>query len=456
MSEGSRTSTSGMKIAGIVLLVVGVLWLLIALQMDVTAPNSRVVNIGRLQERSNQLLLGGLVTLIGAVLFGFGSLRAAQGNGAGSAAPQVSATPPCARDLSLEPYKVWLVARHAIVRNEVLGRFVCGDRLFETVDEALAHAHLLEMSAVQQQAAQAEAQAAAQKAATDAAIRAGAEAQKRRRDWLASNKAAIVGVGIVVLGGIGWAATSALLDWRATAAARSAAEADVVRLTAEKASVDAAAAAAVQAYRKVHDAARQALLDAELAKIEVTVQRGAYGLQYDARVRNGSRYHLAGLSGDLQLYAAGVPLPSQSNFSCCDSAEDANGFDLGYDIAPGGSARKEYAILSIEYQVDSPEMRKFVSDNRVPTLEGLAGNREIRLDARATFQGRAEFVQPPVREDLGSSTRYRAAPVDFDGMAAAQPDVAALQPAMDEALARAVAVDAALAEATARLNPPKP
>lgn len=135
---------SGMQIAGMVLIIIGLLWLLLAWNMDVSVstggrsigdyyiPSSRVVNVGLMDDRRNQLMLGGLITLAGVILLGFGSLRVA---GASTPPPApVPSEPPCARDLSLEPYKLWLVARYAIVRNETLAAYVCGDKLFTTVD----------------------------------------------------------------------------------------------------------------------------------------------------------------------------------------------------------------------------------------------------------------------------------------------------------------------------------
>jgi len=38
-------------------------------------------------------------------------------------------------------YKVWLVETYAITKHDVLGEYLCGDRSFETIAEALEYAH---------------------------------------------------------------------------------------------------------------------------------------------------------------------------------------------------------------------------------------------------------------------------------------------------------------------------
>lgn len=82
-----------MKSAGIILVVVGALWALIALNMDTTVetggerigsgaypinvPKTRVHNIGLMDERRNHLIIASVVALAGIMLFGFGSISPA-------------------------------------------------------------------------------------------------------------------------------------------------------------------------------------------------------------------------------------------------------------------------------------------------------------------------------------------------------------------------------------------
>lgn len=51
---------------------------------------------------------------------------------------------PCERSLNSDPYKLWLVARYKIEKNNTLSMFVCNERLFSTVEEALFYADSLE------------------------------------------------------------------------------------------------------------------------------------------------------------------------------------------------------------------------------------------------------------------------------------------------------------------------
>lgn len=52
--------------------------------------------------------------------------------------------PPGEQDLSEDAYKIWLVRKYKIERNDALEKFICEDRLFPTVDGALAYAHAIE------------------------------------------------------------------------------------------------------------------------------------------------------------------------------------------------------------------------------------------------------------------------------------------------------------------------
>lgn len=143
-----------MKLVGIVLLIIGVLWAIVALKMDTTVetessyiggtyiPSQTVHNIGKMDERRNHLMLSGLLVVVGVVLFGFGTARSASSSS--SPSKQILSDPPCERDLTIDAYKIWLVSRYAITRNDVLNKFECNGNLFESVDHAIKYAHSLE------------------------------------------------------------------------------------------------------------------------------------------------------------------------------------------------------------------------------------------------------------------------------------------------------------------------
>ena len=61
-----------------------------------------------------------------------------------SAAQKTEAPAILTRQLSNPQYKVWLVEKYNIQRNDVLGEIICGSESFGTIDEALAFAHQTE------------------------------------------------------------------------------------------------------------------------------------------------------------------------------------------------------------------------------------------------------------------------------------------------------------------------
>lgn len=83
-----------MKALGTVLCIIGAIGLVVSLNMDTTAstsskqvwggdrwiddPNSRIHNIGLIDERHTYILLSSLALIVGVILFGFGELTAAQ------------------------------------------------------------------------------------------------------------------------------------------------------------------------------------------------------------------------------------------------------------------------------------------------------------------------------------------------------------------------------------------
>lgn len=85
-----------MKPFGIVLLVIGALWAIIAFNMDTTVEtksrfigdtyiqSQKVHNIGKMDARRNHLMLSGLLIVVGVVLFGFGTTRPSSSQSSGS------------------------------------------------------------------------------------------------------------------------------------------------------------------------------------------------------------------------------------------------------------------------------------------------------------------------------------------------------------------------------------
>lgn len=79
-----------MKKAGIVIIILGVIWVLIAYNMPTTVGEGfrEVHNIGLMEDRRNHIMLAGLTILVGVILFGFGSV-----SGRSFAHPRVTSRP---------------------------------------------------------------------------------------------------------------------------------------------------------------------------------------------------------------------------------------------------------------------------------------------------------------------------------------------------------------------------
>lgn len=95
--------------------------------------------------------LGALLGPIGLVIVALLGPVAAPG------APQPSATPrefAGAPDLANDGYRLWLTGRFGIQKNDVLGKYVVGERLFSTVDDALEHCR--ELDEAEREAAEAD------------------------------------------------------------------------------------------------------------------------------------------------------------------------------------------------------------------------------------------------------------------------------------------------------------
>jgi hypothetical protein len=160
-----------MKVFGYFLIGIGVVYLLIAFNMDVSVSTSStyvpgygaigggsVANLNLMAQRQNHLLVAGLITLIGALMAIFGK---DQGRSNGTESSDRSMVLPSANfngehDLASDGYRLWLARHYQIERNEVFNRFVLGEQTFENLDNALVHAHALEMEKIAAKKAESE------------------------------------------------------------------------------------------------------------------------------------------------------------------------------------------------------------------------------------------------------------------------------------------------------------
>lgn len=157
--QGNRTS---MKTIGIILVIVGALLAATALSMKVSVPvdplfigdtyrpAQEVNNIGLMDERRNLLIGAGFMILIGVQLI-IGSGRSTTSTGSSQPTPPNSSsvaesayTGP--HDLSIDAYKLHLTRKHRIEFNTVLNKYVVGDALKDSLDDALTFAHETEIA----------------------------------------------------------------------------------------------------------------------------------------------------------------------------------------------------------------------------------------------------------------------------------------------------------------------
>lgn len=142
------------------LLAGGLIWLLAAWQLDTTVwsggeliggtwvPGSSVHNIGLQDDKRNQILVSSLLVLIGSIGVVTGLTRAPNRPvNWPTLSERPASSPPCPRDLTLLPYKTWLIERYKIKKSDVLGTYICGDKEFLSSDDALASAHERELEA---------------------------------------------------------------------------------------------------------------------------------------------------------------------------------------------------------------------------------------------------------------------------------------------------------------------
>ncbi len=154
-----------MKIFGIVLLVVGSLWALVAFNTDTTVrtesqfigstyiPSQKVHNIGKMDERRNHLMLSALVIVVGVILFAVGKSKQLPSESPigevkieGSKNRQYRDE----RNIQIGKYQLFLTEKYSIQKNATLEKYVVDDNLFETLEDALRYADGKETQEIQE------------------------------------------------------------------------------------------------------------------------------------------------------------------------------------------------------------------------------------------------------------------------------------------------------------------
>jgi hypothetical protein len=105
-SRNSQGNDGGsvMKPAGTIFMVLGLLWMFVAFNMETTVGSGfgEVHNLGLMEERRNHLYLAGGTMLIGVLLFGFGSVVQ---RGSGADHGSLRSCPICAEQIQRQAIK---------------------------------------------------------------------------------------------------------------------------------------------------------------------------------------------------------------------------------------------------------------------------------------------------------------------------------------------------------------
>lgn len=147
-----------MKAWGWAIAAFGVIYLIIALNMDVSVSTSstyvpgygsvgggEVANLDLMARRQNHVIVASLITLIGVLMGIFGKSISAVSEGTSTDTPRARAEFEGERDLSSDGYRLWLANKYGVARNDVFDRFVMAEQTFETLDDALLSAHNTEL-----------------------------------------------------------------------------------------------------------------------------------------------------------------------------------------------------------------------------------------------------------------------------------------------------------------------
>ena len=142
-----------MKIIGKILVALGIIWGVFTTTMDTTVAvgynsYSRVNNIGLMDAKRNHFMGAGLSLLIGVLLFGFGVISSKSENGSEIPTKIINTTPNLNsfegnEDIASPSYQLFLTRKFNIERNNTLEKFTIGDKVFNTLEEALIESHTI-------------------------------------------------------------------------------------------------------------------------------------------------------------------------------------------------------------------------------------------------------------------------------------------------------------------------
>lgn len=140
------------RLIGIVLIVVGISWMVVALNTDTTIMSgySRIHNIGMMDERRNHLFVAATVLIVGflLLLMGGSGRTSTSRDRKDTVGHHSSPIPGYAgeRQLDSDRYRLYLVHKYGVHENQTLHKFVSNNQSFESLELALEYAHLQDIA----------------------------------------------------------------------------------------------------------------------------------------------------------------------------------------------------------------------------------------------------------------------------------------------------------------------
>lgn len=147
-----------MRPFGWAIAIAGLIYMVIAFNMDVSVSTQstyipgygsfgggEVANFDLMAKRQNHLIVAGVITLIGSLMVILGEAANAPSQSASNTGTSNRPIFEGERNISQDPYRLWLADEYEIKRNVIFDRFVIGDMTFDNLDAALLHAHDLEV-----------------------------------------------------------------------------------------------------------------------------------------------------------------------------------------------------------------------------------------------------------------------------------------------------------------------
>lgn len=403
-----KNSNSGGEI-GVVFLAIGGALLFYAWNMDVTVyyQGSDIVNFAKMDSRRNYMLMGALAFALGVFLV----IISGRGSSANELPKKpVPDEPPCQRDLSFAAYKIWLVEKYEIAKNQVLGSFVCQEKLFSTVESAMEYAHDIELSKMKEREEE------KQKEEVERRDREEREEVERRktkliidffvgsfRDLMSSlwgffknyKKTGYVFCSVAVI-------LSGFIFGE-----------NILRNRYENAQSKYTDAywefeAGNDEWRKARILVGRRLEVAEIAKVEVVLVGIPDGSGHYAKIINRSNYFLRNIEGHLKLFSSDIQFPGNSiAFFCCRSS-----------VAPGQEFIQQ-DVIAIDGSWSEIGKTNFAKLNQIRLEKGKDGRLEYPLDSRTAFEGSMDFYAA-VAFGGSKSEEHK---VDFQAQAERSPEV---------------------------------